>query len=82
MAPEKSTSATFEENFKKLETLAQELQNNRVSVDELVPRMKQALTAIKACKDVLKETRVQLKEIGQEFVELEAMNAQAEPDAE
>ena len=79
MAEERKTAAnvvaeTFEENFKKLEILAQELQNNKVSVDELVPRMKQALASIKVCKEVLKQTRSQLSEIGKEFSELEALD--------
>ncbi len=65
------TEAGFEENFKKLEKLSQELQGGTVSIDELVPKMKDALGAIKVCKDVLKQTRVQLKKIGEEFAELE-----------
>ena len=49
---------SFEANFKKLEELSQELQDNKVSIDELIPRMKEALSAIKICKDVLKETKI------------------------
>ncbi len=60
----------FEENFKKLEQLSQELQENKVSIDELVPKMKAAVSAIKICKEVLRETKSQLKEISAEFVEL------------
>ncbi len=60
----------FEDNFKKLEKLSQELQDNKVSIDELVPKMKDALGAIKICKEVLQETKSQLKEISAEFVEL------------
>ena len=67
---EKKQTTSFEENFKKLETLSQELQDNKVSIDQLVPRMKEALTAIKICKEVLKETKSQLKEINQEFTTL------------
>ena len=65
----KNTSA-FEENFKKLERLSQELQDNKVSIDDLVPKMKEALSAIKVCKEVLKETKSQLKEISAEFADL------------
>ena len=57
----------FETNFKKLETLSQQLQENKVSIDELIPRMKDALGAIKVCKEVLKETKTQLKEMSVEF---------------
>ena len=60
----------FEENFKKLEKLSQELQENKVSIDELVPKMKEALSAIKICKEVLKETKSQLKDISAEFGEM------------
>jgi exodeoxyribonuclease VII small subunit len=64
-----SNKRSFEENFQKLEKLALELQENKISIDELVPRMKEALEAIKVCKDVLKETRLQLKEMSAEFTE-------------
>lgn len=65
-------TATFEANFKKLELLSQQLQENKISIDELVPRMKEALSSIKVCKGILKETKSQLKEIHQEFSELES----------
>jgi len=60
-------SANFEENYKQLEKLSSELQENKLSIDELVPRMKQAVVAIKACKEVLKDTKLQLKQISEEF---------------
>ncbi len=63
-------SESFEENFRKLEKFSQELQENKVGIDQLVPRMKEALGAIKVCKKVLQETKLQLTEIGQEFEEL------------
>ena len=56
----KARNESFEENFNKLEVLSQELQENNVSIDELVPRMKEALDAIKVCKSVLKETNSKL----------------------
>ena len=59
--------AGFENNFRKLEQLAKELGENSVSVDKLVPRMKEAVSAIKACKSVLAETTSQLEEISAEF---------------
>lgn len=62
--------ASFEENFRRLEALAVELQENKIGIDELVPRMKEALSALKICKDVLRETKVQLKEMSAEFNEL------------
>lgn len=72
MSDEKSKrEQSFEINFKKLEQLSQELQENKISIDELVPRMKEALASIQICKKVLQETKSQLKEIGDEFAELE-----------
>lgn len=61
---------TFEANFKKLEALSQELQENKVPIDDLIPRMKEALQAIRVCKEVLKETKSQLKELSAEFQEI------------
>lgn len=66
----------FEKNYQFLEELSQELQDNNVSVDELVPKMKEALDAIKVCKEVLKETKSQLNEINEQFEELEELAAE------
>lgn len=65
------TQGTFEENFEKLEKLSRELQENTVSIDELVPRMKEAVSSIRVCKEVLDRTQTQLKEIEVEFADLE-----------
>ncbi len=65
-------SKKFQTNFDKLEKLSTELQENKVSVDELVPRMKDALEAIQVCKEVLKNTKSKLSEINKEFEELES----------
>ena len=69
MEKPKEQADGFEANFKKLERLSQELQENKISIDELVPKMKEAVQAIKICKEVLKETKSQLQEITSEFVE-------------
>ena len=66
-----TTRSTFEGNFKKLEKLSMELSDGKISIDDLVPKMKEAVDSIKICKDVLRETRSQLQQISQEFVELE-----------
>jgi len=70
MAEKKQT--IFQDNFAKLEKLSQELQENKLSIDELVPKMKEALEAIKACKKVLSETKIQLVEVSQEFEKIES----------
>ena len=66
----KSEEQGFEKNFKKLEQLSLDMQQNAISIDELVPRMKEALGAIKICKQVLKQTKSQLVEISKEFEEI------------
>ena len=62
-----STKKGFDENFKVLEVLSKELQGGAVSIDELIPKMKQATDSIRVCKDVLKKTKIQLEEIEGEF---------------
>ena len=75
----KEIESSFENNYKKLEGLAQALQENKVGIDELVPKMKEALSSIKVCKQVLHETKSQLKEIEREFEEIEL---EKEPESE
>jgi len=65
-----SKTKKFEENFLFLESMAKELQEGTISVDELVPKMKQASQAMKVCKDVLKATRSQLIEIEKDFEDI------------
>ncbi len=60
----------FEQKFKFLEDLARNLQDGNVSVDQLVPKMKEASEAIKVCKAVLKDTKSELIEIEKEFDDL------------
>lgn len=64
---DEKTVVSFEENFKLLETLAQELQENKVSLDELVPKVKKASEAFKVCKEFLKETKEELTKIVNEI---------------
>ena len=66
-----TAKSNFEDNFKKLEKLSAELSDGKISIDDLVPKMKEAVESIKICKEVLRETRSQLQQISQEFVELE-----------
>lgn len=66
----KNEEQSFEKNFQKLERLSSDMQQNTVSIDELVPRMKEALGAIKICKQVLNQTKSQLIEVSKEFEEL------------
>lgn len=67
----KKESESFEKNFKKLEQISLELQENKISIDELVPRMKEALHSIAVCKSVLKETKAQLTQISAQFEQSE-----------
>jgi exodeoxyribonuclease VII small subunit len=65
-----NNSKQFEEKFKFLEELTKELGEGSISVDQLVPKMKQATEAIKICKTVLKETKIELLQVEKEFEEL------------
>jgi len=65
-----TTKKGFDENFKILESLSKELQSGAISIDELIPKMKQATDSIRVCKDVLKKTKIQLEEIESEFSDL------------
>ena len=76
MATANAKRQSFEENFRTLEKLSQELQENKVSIDQLVPRMKEAIGAIKVCKVVLKETKSQLNEIQSEFADLDSLSTE------
>ncbi len=67
---------SFETHFKKLEAFSSALQDNKVSIDELVPRMKEALNSIKICKSVLRKTKSQLQEISAEFLELDSADGE------
>ncbi len=78
MTKAKKDDQAFETNFRKLEELSQELQENKVSIDQLVPRMKDALESIKVCKDVLKETKSQLTQVNEQFEELSALSPATE----
>jgi len=64
--------ASFEANYRKLLGLSEELQQNKIGIDELVPRIQQALTSLKVCKDVLQKTKAQLNQVTTEFAELES----------
>ena len=68
----KKNDSRFQENFEKLERLSEELRGNEVTIDELVPRMKEALSSIRVCKEVLQKTESQLQEISSEFEDLDS----------
>jgi len=61
---------SFESHFKKLEEISRELQDNKIGIDQLVPKMKEALESIKVCKDVLQETELQIVAMSKEFESL------------
>jgi exodeoxyribonuclease VII small subunit len=57
----------FEDNFMLLESVAKDLQSGQVSVDDLVPKMKEAAKAMSVCKEVLKSTKIRIQEIEKEI---------------
>lgn len=67
MSKKAESTAKFAESYQVLEKLAEELQDNQISVDELVPRVQAALEAFKVCRTVLQETESKLSEISAEF---------------
>ena len=72
----KKANNSFEDNYRKLEQLAEELQENQISVDQLVPRVQSALEAFKVCRGVLKETESKLTEISAEFATLASSDSE------
>lgn len=73
---------SFQANFDKLEKLSERLRDNQISIDELVPQMKEALGSIKVCKEVLKKTELQLEEINEEFEEISFEGDEEEEELE
>ncbi len=64
---EENKNNSFEVHFNKLNLFSKELQEDKVSIDDLVERMKDALESVKICKSVLKETKSQIIKVSKEF---------------
>jgi exonuclease VII small subunit len=65
-------SAPFETNFKKLDTLSKDLDQDKIPVDELIGRVRDGAEAAKACFAIIKETEDGLANFEAVFAELAA----------
>ncbi|MBL7662781.1 exodeoxyribonuclease VII small subunit [bacterium] len=63
-------TGSFTSHYTKIETLVKELETNKISVDELIPRLESALDSLQVCKSMLSKTQLRLSEIKQELEQL------------
>ena len=54
---------TYEESFKKLESIVQKMEAGEYSIDELATQLKTAQKLITQCKDKLTKTDEEIKQI-------------------
>ena len=55
---------TYESALKKLQTIVKDLENDKVSVDKLEPKTKEAHELLLFCSEKLKSIRKKIEEIG------------------
>lgn len=53
----------YEEAFTRLQALVEEMESEQISVDELVPKLKEAVALAKACKAKLHEAEKEVSKI-------------------
>ena len=54
---------TYERAYEELEAIMQELQEDRISVDELTTKVKRAAELITFCNDMLRSTETEVNKI-------------------
>jgi exodeoxyribonuclease VII small subunit len=54
---------TYERAYEELETIMQDLQADRISVDELTAKVKRAAELITFCNDMLRSTEAEVNKI-------------------
>jgi exonuclease VII small subunit len=64
------TPTSFETNFRKLEELQRDLDNESITIDELVPRAKAGADAAAACFEVLRRSEEALVEIDKVYARI------------
>ncbi|MEN8223337.1 MAG: exodeoxyribonuclease VII small subunit [Acidobacteriota bacterium] len=63
-------SESYEKNFKILEGVAESLNKDEISIDDLVVKTKEALTAAKNCINILNYQKGEFKKLENEFSRL------------
>lgn len=63
-------SDSYEKNFKILENVADSLNKDEISIDDLVEKTKEALTAAKNCINILNYQKGEFKKLENEFASL------------
>ena len=63
-------SESYEKNFKILEGVADSLNKDEISIDDLVKKTKEALTAAKNCIHILNYQKGEFKKLENEFSKL------------
>lgn len=57
---------TYEEALHRLEQIVAEMENDTLDIDRLGNSLKEAQTLIKHCREILRQTDIQVKEILEE----------------
>ena len=60
-------SESYEKNFKILEKVADSLNKDEISIDDLVGKTREALTAAKSCINILNYQKGEFKKLENEF---------------
>lgn len=63
MEQEKEKKPTYEKAFQELEQIMDDLQENKVSVDELTAKVKRAVTLITFCNEMLRATEAEVEKL-------------------
>ena len=62
-----SNKITYEKALTRLQEILEDLQEEKISVDELSKRLKEAYQLISLCHRKIKEVKIEIKKIDKEF---------------
>lgn len=60
---EKEKKQTYEQAYQELEQIMEDLQENKVSVDELTAKVKRAVALITFCNEMLRATEAEVEKL-------------------
>lgn len=60
---EKEKKQTYEQAYQELEQIMEDLQENKVSVDELTAKVKHAVALITFCNEMLRATEAEVEKL-------------------